>query len=102
MRDEHLAALKARYTTALRDYLGDPGEPALHHAYELGRRAIGDGLGVIDVIALHQEAQDKVLKSLHGPEVWGGGFVARDQVTRPDVGMFDVSRSKALQDIQIL
>ena len=31
-----------------------------------------------------------------------GGFVARDQVTRPDVGMFDVSCSKALQDIQIL
>jgi len=68
MRDEHLAALNARYAAALRDYLGDPGEPALHHAYELGRRAIGDGLGVIDVITLHQEAQDKVLKERKAPE----------------------------------
>ncbi len=39
-------------------------------------------------------AQDKVLKSLHGPEVWGG--VARDQVTRPDVVVFEVSRSTGL------
>src|SRR5947208_13249190 len=68
MRDEHLEALKARYAAALRDYLEDPGEPALHHAYELGRRAVDDGLGVIDVIALHQEAQDSVLKERKAPE----------------------------------
>src|SRR5439155_24669917 len=68
MRDEHLAALKARYVAALRDYLEDPGEPALHHAYELGRRANGDGLGVFDVISLHQEAQGKVLEEQKAPE----------------------------------
>src|SRR3989442_13985888 len=34
------------YTTLFRSYLTAEGEEALHLAYELGRRAIGEGLGV--------------------------------------------------------
>ncbi|MGH9749914.1 MAG: ATP-binding protein [Candidatus Polarisedimenticolia bacterium] len=50
------------YAAALRDYLAGAGEAALHRAYELGRRGMQEGLGVFDVLALHQEALETILK----------------------------------------
>src|SRR5262249_45913983 len=44
------------YRRALADHLAGVGEAALAHAYELGRRAIAQDLGVIEMAALHQEA----------------------------------------------
>jgi len=51
-----LEELGQEYSTALRDYCTDGGEAALLRAYQLGRRAVGDGLGVLEVAALHHEA----------------------------------------------
>ena len=51
-RDE----LAEQYRRALRDYLDDAGETALARAYELGRNAVVDGLGVLEMAALHHEA----------------------------------------------
>jgi len=51
-RDE----LAAQYRRALEDYLDGAGETALARAYELGRKAIADGLGVLEMAALHHEA----------------------------------------------
>ena len=51
-RDE----LAEQYRRALRDYLDDAGETALARAYELGRNAVVDGLGVLEMTALHHEA----------------------------------------------
>lgn len=48
--------LAKEHETLLRDYLGGSGEAALKRAYELGRRALSDGLGVLDVARLHHEA----------------------------------------------
>jgi signal transduction histidine kinase/CheY-like chemotaxis protein len=47
-----------QYAAALAGHLGDLGELALHQAYELGRRALSDGLGVLDIAMLHHEALD--------------------------------------------
>ena len=44
------------YATALRDYLSGSGEAALQRAHELGRQALKDGVGVLDVVARHHEA----------------------------------------------
>ncbi len=44
------------YTSALQNYLAVEGEEALHLAYELGRKAIGEGLGILDVVRMHQQA----------------------------------------------
>ena len=44
------------YTAALQNYLTVKGEEALHLGYELGRKAIGEGLGILDVARIHQEA----------------------------------------------
>jgi signal transduction histidine kinase len=59
--------LKTRYGEALRDYLGRRQETELNRAYEMGRSAIGEGLGVIELITLHQETQEQILKETRAP-----------------------------------
>jgi len=48
--------LEDQYTAALRDSIAGMGESALHQAYELGRRALADGLGVLDMAAMYHKA----------------------------------------------
>jgi signal transduction histidine kinase len=50
--------LPAAFVRTLREYLagGDEAEAALLSAYELGRRALAEGLGVLDVAGLLHEA----------------------------------------------
>ena len=48
--------LEDQYTSALRDSILGMGESALHQAYELGRRALADGLGVLDMAAMYHKA----------------------------------------------
>jgi len=48
--------LAAEYEAVLRDYLDGIGEAALKRAYDLGRRALADGLGVLDMARVHHEA----------------------------------------------
>jgi signal transduction histidine kinase len=44
------------YVVALEAYLACPEESALSGAYELGRRALRDGLGPLDLVLLHESA----------------------------------------------
>ena len=48
--------LLEEYRRALADHLAGIGEAALARAYELGRRAIAEGLGVLEMVGLHHEA----------------------------------------------
>lgn len=52
-----------QYAAALQEYLAGAGEAALQRAYELGRRALMDGVGVLDVVARHHEAVKRVLQA---------------------------------------
>ena len=63
-----LSDLTDRYTSALEDFLAGGGEAALQHAYEVGRRALADGLGVLDMVTLYHEALVKLLPSMSTPE----------------------------------
>ncbi|PYJ80948.1 MAG: histidine kinase, partial [Verrucomicrobia bacterium] len=56
-----LRELSEQYASALQNYLKTEGEQALHHAYELGRRPITDGLGVLDIAKIHQQASIALL-----------------------------------------
>jgi signal transduction histidine kinase len=49
------------YTLALADYLSSGGEDALKSAYEIGRAALSDGLGIHEMAALHHAALAQVL-----------------------------------------
>lgn len=56
------------YTSALQDYIAGGGEVALQRAYELGRQALADGLGVLEMTALHHEALLTILGRPLTPE----------------------------------
>src|SRR5512146_3535579 len=45
-----------RYASALQDYVSGAGEAALTRAYELGRAAAGEGLGILDLAMIHGQA----------------------------------------------
>jgi signal transduction histidine kinase len=44
------------YVSALRGQLVQSGEYPLHQAYELGREALAEGLGVLELVLLHHDA----------------------------------------------
>lgn len=45
-----------QYAEALQEYLGGAGEAALQRAYELGRTAIADGLGGLELARIYEDA----------------------------------------------
>ncbi len=49
-------AFRAAYASALDEHLRDPTEASLRAAYELAREAVGQGLSVLDLAVVHQEA----------------------------------------------
>jgi signal transduction histidine kinase len=62
-------SLAQDYSLALRDYLDEGGEAGLMRAYQLGRAALADGMGVLEVAVLHQEALvASLLRRLAPPE----------------------------------
>src|SRR5205823_3172425 len=56
-----LRELADEYDRALEDYLAGRGEAALQEAYELGRKTLKKGLGMLDVATLQQRALLKCL-----------------------------------------
>ncbi len=60
MSDEYRELLEW-YTRALYDYLSGSGEEALHRAYELARKAIADGMGLLEMAQVHHEAILRVM-----------------------------------------
>ena len=56
-------ALVDRYVVAFRTYASDPGEFALVRAYELGRVALIQGLGVLEMVTVHSVALTVALDS---------------------------------------
>jgi PAS domain S-box-containing protein len=64
-----------RYLAGLRQYLGGGGELALQSAYELGRHAIAEGLGALEMLAIHQHCVAIVLRAAGSAE--GGASVVQ-------------------------
>jgi signal transduction histidine kinase len=53
--------LASEYKDALQRYLRRGGEASLQTAYELGRRGLSEGKGVLSMVALHHQAMIEVL-----------------------------------------
>ena len=51
-----------RYQNALLEYLATPEESALLSGYDLGRDALSDGLGVLEIATIHASAMAAVLR----------------------------------------
>lgn len=54
------------YKQALEKYLRRGGEATLQRAYEIGRRGLGEGVGVLNMVALHHTAIIEILSSRKG------------------------------------
>jgi two-component system cell cycle sensor histidine kinase/response regulator CckA len=63
-----LNELEKQYALALQNYLAGGGEMALEQAYELGREAIADKLGILDMAIIHQRALVRVLPRTLTPQ----------------------------------
>src|SRR5688572_15637446 len=55
-RSDPLARLTKRYTMALQNYLLHPEEVFLQLAYELGRQAVAEGIGLLNLLRIHNAA----------------------------------------------
>lgn len=51
------------YKRALSSYLRDGGEPSLKNSYDLGRIALAEGMGVLDLVAMHQRALEQLAEN---------------------------------------
>lgn len=60
--------LESRYRGALQDYLANPDEALLERAYGLGRQALADGRGVLDMATTHSQALASVMASAESPD----------------------------------
>ena len=53
--------LQDEYSCALVDHISQADEAAFHRAYELGRRLLGEGYGVLDYVSLHCAALRRIV-----------------------------------------
>jgi signal transduction histidine kinase len=60
--------LAQEYMEALRHHLATAGEESLHEAYDVGRKALTRGLGVVHLAVLHHESLAAILRQLPNPE----------------------------------
>lgn len=60
--------LASLYAQSLREYVDGAGETALQQAYELGREAMIQGLGVLDMVAIHEEAARVAVRNIKSRE----------------------------------
>jgi two-component system NtrC family sensor kinase len=58
-----MTGLDPEYAAAIAAHLGDESETSLSHAYELGRRALAQGLGILEMFALYEAVQMDVVLS---------------------------------------
>ena len=59
--------LEEQYSNALRDYLLVGGEEGLQQAYEVGRLALGQGLGVLEIAGIYHKALAAALSQCSSP-----------------------------------
>ena len=67
MGAQHVLFLR-RYRAALLDYLLGNRETELARAYDLGRQALADGHGLLDVLRTHQRAMHAIIEASRNPE----------------------------------
>jgi signal transduction histidine kinase len=60
--------LAEEYLRTLQDYIAGAGETALLQAYDLGRKAVANGMGVLEMAALHHEVLATILARTVSPE----------------------------------
>jgi hypothetical protein len=63
-----VSALRLDYASAFAGYLSRRDEMGLRAAYELGRRAMSDPVGLLRLVHVHHEVLVDVLRGAHGAD----------------------------------
>lgn len=90
--------LRLDYAPLLLRYLAQRDEAGLQSAYELGRRAMRDSVGLLDTVRVHNELFLEVLATVH--DVEEGMDVARASATLliDLVAAFEMSQRRFMDD----
>lgn len=75
--------LASAYAAELSVHLGGSSESVLLRAYELGRRALGEGLGVLDIVQMHHGALRMVVAA-------ASPAIAQDQLDKASAFLIEV------------
>ena len=65
---DRLRRLHQDYAAAFLGYLARRDESGLRAAYELGRSAVSDPVGLLNLVHVHHEVLVEVLRTAHTPE----------------------------------
>ena len=87
----HTVLFSRRYRAALLDYLLGAGEIGLTRAYELGRGAVTNGIGLLAVLQAHQRAVGAVLRSTRNVEEALGKLEAAEQFLIETLSPFELT-----------
>ncbi|MCI0567371.1 MAG: PAS domain S-box protein, partial [Acidobacteria bacterium] len=79
------------YVAALHQYLAHREEAALQRAYELGRRALAEGVGVLEMIELQHRTLASVLLDQHAPEETAGTVAASTDLFSESLVPFEMT-----------
>ena len=73
------------------DYLCGTGEAALERAYELGRRALAEGLGVLEMASIHHQALLKTSRRALSSEECVGAITAAEKLFVESLTPFEMT-----------
>ena len=79
-------ALRDRYFEALSRFLKTREEAGLREAYELGRQALAEGTGVLEVVTFHHEAASRLVPTL----AWEGVMAPAAAFLREALSPFEM------------
>src|SRR5262249_18097394 len=93
--------LEDQYTAALRDSIAGKGESSLQQAYELGRSALANGMGVLDMAAIYHKALAAGLSQDSTPQKTGLMLQAGASFFAESLSPFEMTH-RGFQDTNIV
>ena len=84
---------RAAYASAFHDYVtAAAGEQGLERAYELGRTAVSEGLGVLDLAAIHHESLAEALALASSAEEHARAATAATEFAMESLSTFEMAQ----------
>jgi anti-sigma regulatory factor (Ser/Thr protein kinase) len=84
---------RAEYAAAFHDYVtGQAGEQGLERAYELGRMAVGEGLSMLDLVAIHHESLAEALALASSPVEHTRAAAAATEFAMESLSTFEMAQ----------
>src|ERR1700756_1513501 len=83
--------IETLYTQALERYLGGGGERALRRAYEIGRMALANEVGLLEMAELHHSALSEILCNALGREEIATGVADASQFLAESLSPYEMA-----------